>query len=361
MSKNKQRIIVIVFSNMNIGGIERKIVDLCHYYSTHPHTQVVLLLKSKQGKFIQKIPANVQVLALAKDNKKINNILFPFWLIFQFRRISPSLILSFGNFSSICAIIGNLFSTKSKLIISEDSSIDLQIQSDSLPLLRKILIKLTYPLATNIIVLTNSAQQKITKYVESKKVTILNNWLPLNLTSNHKDIKRTNDVLFVGRLAPQKDPMTFLRICHQLFSKFPKLSVTMIGEGPLESEVTAYIHTHSLPITLLSADSDVGYYYQSSKLLLLTSKHEGFPLTILESFSLGCPVVSPSLPEIVPFYSKSPEVFLYDNDSHAIKTVSQILRNYPKIVPLTKQYSKYVVTSQERNFHNTIKYLESYL
>jgi glycosyltransferase involved in cell wall biosynthesis len=361
MAKSKTSTIAIVFTSLNIGGIERKIIDLCHYYSSHPNIKAVLLLKTSQGQFISQIPNNIKISTLTNHQRKYHNFLFPFWLAYQFFKLKPKLIISFGNFSSICAIIGNTLSAKTPLIISEDSSIDLQIKSDSFSFIRQLLIGFTYPLATKIIVLTSSAKQKIIKFVDSQKVVILPNWLPLNLSSPQHNIPRNNDILFVGRLTPQKDPLKFLHICRRLVSKVPNLTITMIGEGPLLPAVKKYISTHSLPISLLPADSNVGHFYQISKLFLLTSRHEGFPLTILESFSQGCPAISPALPEISPFYSKNPETFLYSNKAEAVRIISKALSDYSKLIPITKKYTQYVNSSQQQNFNDTVKYFESFL
>lgn len=359
--KNSVKTIVIVFTSLDIGGIERKIIDLASYYSTQNHTKLVILLKQKQGVFLKQVPTNVDLRSFTKYSYPILNLIFPLWIWKQLLKYKPKLILSFGNFSAICTIIANLFSINSKVVISEDSSIDRQISQDSFSGLRSIFIRLTYPLATGIIVLTQSAFNKIINYAPQDKVIIIPNWLPINIPRAQNQSIRPIDILFIGRLARQKNPLKFLGICREIQQKIPHLSVTMIGEGKLREQVKNYISRHRLKINLLPANTPVQPYYQSSKTFVLTSIHEGFPLTILESFYYYCPAICPDLEEIRPFYQYDPSRFIYQDSQTAVRLITTAIQEYPSLKKIIRKYHQHVATTRDQNFCATLDYLQQFL
>ena len=128
--KDRQKKIIIVFNSLNIGGIETKILDICRYYSTQKKYHITLILKIKTSKLLEFLPQNIKVNSFSHlKSNRVKNILFPFWLARQFRLLRPDLVITFGNFSSIASILGKKISLiKTNLIISEDSSINQQIE-----------------------------------------------------------------------------------------------------------------------------------------------------------------------------------------------------------------------------------------
>lgn len=353
--------IAIIFTSLDIGGIERKIVDLSTHYSTKKNIQLLILLKHHQGAFIYQIPHNVKVLGFTKKHSSFINLFFPLWIWQKLLIHRPNLILSFGNFSSICTIIANLFSINTKVIISEDSSIDKQISQDSFSFIRSLLIRLTYPLASGIIVLTPTAFEKISNYTPSHKVTILPNWLPINIPHSKPITSRLIDILFIGRLVSQKDPLRFLSICKIVQSRIPKLNITMIGDGVLKSQVVSYIKKHKLSVTLLPSTTPVQPYYQNAKVFVLSSQHEGFPLTILESFYYLCPAICLYLNEVTPFYKNEPSKFLYKDTKTAVKLILDAIQKPQILHSSVKKYHDLVVKTRDQNFCDTLDYLQQFL
>ena len=183
----RMKTIVIVFNSLEIGGIEIKIIDLCNYYSKQKNIRLFLLIKNHTGKLLKLTPKNIIVISPPfTDILKIKTLCFPLWLTLKFSEIKPNLILAFGNYSGVTAVLGEILSFSSaKLIISEDSSIIQQLKSDTFPSLRKLLVKLTYPRADKIITLTPVGRNKLIKVIPkillSKKTSTCYFWDVLNL------------------------------------------------------------------------------------------------------------------------------------------------------------------------------------
>lgn len=365
--KNDPKKIVIVFSNLNIGGIETKIVDLCNYYSTQKNIKIFLLLKSKTGPLLPLVPKNISI----KNPNitsffKIRSLLFPFWLAGELKQINPNLIIAFGNYSAISASIGNFLSHQNKsLIISEDSSIIEQLKSDTFSFLRKILVKATYPTAAKIIVLTKVGQQKLCQLTPSlkDKIIILSNWLPLSFPTKNKIQKKDIDILFLGRFEPQKNPLKFLEVSKALIKTSPKINIAMVGYGSLKSDIQNYISKNNLSqnIDVYPATTKPYDYFQRSKILLLTSDHEGFPLTLLESTASKCLPVTRDLAEIKKYFDFQPDKILYKKSTEAAKKIKYLLKNPKTIRLLSTHYRQKTLDSQLLNFQKTVNLIYKYL
>lgn len=366
--KDRQKKIIIVFNSLDIGGIETKILDICNYYSQKKDYQLTLILKLKTGPLLKFLPKNIQIKYFS--NSKINrskNILFLFWLVKQFRQTKPDLIITFGNFSSISSIIGKQLSlVKANLVISEDSSINQQIEMESFSFLRRILIKLTYPLAQKIIVLSPASQDKLIKLLPSikNKIIIKENWLPFHFTEslNQKNIKKDIDILFLARLENQKNPIRFLEIIKEI-TKFKKnLKIYLVGSGSLEIKIKDYIIKNNLkdkvrikPFTLVPQK-----YYLRSKILLISSDHEGFPLTVLEALATKCIPVYYEIDEIDNFFKKYRQFLNYKSINMGSKKILFLLSNPQRINEINSFYLDKVLKDQKNNFNQTINEFQKY-
>lgn len=361
MGKTPKKTIVIVFNAMNIGGIETKIIDLCRYLSHQKKYRLFLLLKNQTGCLLKDVPRQIKIISPNFPNYlKLKNLIFPFWLSHQFRQIKPNLIITFGNFCSIAGAIGKKISfSQTNLIISEDSSIIQQIESESFPKIRQFLIKLTYPLARKIIVLSPAGKNKLKNIVPTakSKIIIRPNWLPFRFTQMIKPSKKPKDIdiLFMARLENQKNPVRFLKIISQITKTKKNLKIYLVGSGSLEPMIKRYITKNQLqkqiilkPFTLNPAD-----YYQRSKIFLISSDHEGFPLTVLESIAAGCLPVYYSLDEINTFFNYN-KYIQYNSIHQASQKILFLLSHPTKVKKILNLYRPKVLKDQKNNFIKTI-------
>jgi glycosyltransferase involved in cell wall biosynthesis len=109
---------------------------------------------------------------------------------------------------------------------------------------------------------------------------------------------------FVGRLAPEKGPLDFVRVAALLLHATPTLRFRIIGDGPLRGEVESAVVRSSLAdrVELVGMVHDMPAAYRGLDMLVSTSQSEGAPLAILEAMACGLPVIATSVggvPEIV--------------------------------------------------------------
>ena len=97
---------------------------------------------------------------------------------------------------------------------------------------------------------------------------------------------------FIGRLEPQKDPILFLDVLARL----PKYSATIVGTGSLDTLVRKEIRRRGLTkrVRMLGAlsRSETLKVISMLSVVVLSSRWEGLPLIALESMWMGVPVVS---------------------------------------------------------------------
>ncbi len=113
---------------------------------------------------------------------------------------------------------------------------------------------------------------------------------------------RETTVGFVGRLSSEKGIEFLCKIIRGLIRKDCKYQFVIIGDGPLRYMVEELRGKWPDNVVYLGEQDDVNPYFQLMGLLLVTSQTEGMPMTIIEGFSHGVPVISTKVggvPEVV--------------------------------------------------------------
>jgi glycosyltransferase involved in cell wall biosynthesis len=97
-----------------------------------------------------------------------------------------------------------------------------------------------------------------------------------------------------GRLVPQKDHVTALRAVRNL----PDCALVIIGEGPLRDALLTEADVNDIAdrVRLLGWRDDIRSIMAIADTLLLPSRWEGHPLTVVEAMMAGLPVVATDAP-----------------------------------------------------------------
>jgi colanic acid/amylovoran biosynthesis glycosyltransferase len=113
-------------------------------------------------------------------------------------------------------------------------------------------------------------------------------------------VTRTDSVLFVGRLVEMKGGEYLLRAMRTVQATMPTSELTIVGEGPLRSELEGLAAELQVKCRFLGVQppATIRQMLQSSRLLCLPSvttsagDREGLPTVLLEAQAMGVPVVS---------------------------------------------------------------------
>lgn len=97
----------------------------------------------------------------------------------------------------------------------------------------------------------------------------------------------------VGRLSAIKDQETFLRAARRLAHRDPTVSFVVAGDGELRAELERRSRFPGLPpIRFLGWVTDRGALYRALDVVVLTSRREGTPSSLIEAGVAGRPVVA---------------------------------------------------------------------
>jgi glycosyltransferase involved in cell wall biosynthesis len=126
-------------------------------------------------------------------------------------------------------------------------------------------------------------------YDEARKLAIREQ---LGLPAN------TRIVTFASRLNPQKRPLDFIELARR-FASDPQVTFLMVGDGPLAQPVKDQVTRSSLKnIVLQPFYQPISDILAITDVLVLPSEFEGMPMIIIETQTMGKPVVATAVGNI---------------------------------------------------------------
>jgi glycosyltransferase involved in cell wall biosynthesis len=302
MSKN----IIFVCDHLNGGGAERINIELADEFINDGYSVTMLLLDGNE--IGMKIPEKLNVIDL---NIKFENSLFRSkgkYISDEQKKIISDLE---SKLNPILVVIGyafgywltDYFFTKniwlwvhgdltnfnvSKRVKSKNIILYLNEYRRS-EIEKKVFYKMFFN--KNIIVVNSELIDFYNKFSNPNIVEFIPNGVSDTRFLNIDNDSKQYDAIFVGRLSPEKRPD--IAIQAFLDSKLDG-KMAIVGDGILKNDLVDLVESKSLEhrILFLGWKENPEYYIKKSKILILTSESEGFPLVISESIILDVPVVS---------------------------------------------------------------------
>lgn len=147
----------------------------------------------------------------------------------------------------------------------------------------------------------------------------------LSLDKNHYSF----DVIYLGRLAEEKDPIRFISIIEKLSRKYPMLRVAIVGDGGMKITVEKLINDKGLTsvIKLLGYMNNPIKVLKDSKCLVMTSLREGLPMSVVEAQMVGTPVVSTPVGALTQIIRNDYNGFICNSDDDFINSIISIINN----------------------------------
>lgn len=291
MQKKK---LVLVLNNFLIGGTERILLDL--------------LKNLDKNKFDINIVTILGSGPMEKDFRDLGYPIFFFgpkrypssvflkviWilstpfvllrLILFLRKINPDVVITSLYEADILGIFSAWLSgVQNRIIIYHD----IHKMSAIRQFLRKIL---ALNLAYKIIAVSSNVKNFLINYwkVPSDKTVVIFNGIDFQQFQFGKKALGSNLVLgFIGRFAREKDPECLLKSLVILKNKYRlEPEVIMVGSGELESSLKELVTRNNLyNIQFTGWTDDVIKWLKKIDILIIPSKEEGLPLTVLEGLA----------------------------------------------------------------------------
>jgi len=143
-------------------------------------------------------------------------------------------------------------------------------------------------------------------------------------------------ITFIGRLSYIKGFDIFIKVIKELYKEDNTMKFLIIGNGPLKHLVEKA--KKELPITYKEyfPYEKIEKVYNMSKLILLTSRFEGVPTTILESLACETPVISSNVGGVSEIIKPKENGLLFK-----IENVFQETDNMLKLISNEKTLNKF--------------------
>lgn len=172
-----------------------------------------------------------------------------------------------------------------------------------------------------------------------------------------RDFQGRIELIFVGTLSDGKQPLYAIQIVNELVKKGYDIRLRIFGEGLLRQKIERYVNAENISnFVILEGNQNrevLKKAYQSSHVLLLPSKSEGWPKAVAEAMFWGC----------VPFCTPVSCVpTMLDNEKRGVFLEKNLEIDTQKIQNLFNTPKKYICLSKNgatwsRQF--TIDYFES--
>lgn len=206
-----------------------------------------------------------------------------------------------------------------------------------LPLYKKLVLGSVLRGARKVIVLTpDYAALAHKKFgVNRKRLVVIPNATDFSVSRHAKGRARAPlRLLFVGRLAVQKDPLLFVRLTEYYKQKYGDVQAIMVGEGPMRAEIEAYISRGDLHNIIRLVGQKNGKqledYYSRSDILVLTSHGESFGTVLIEAMAKALPIVSTRIPAVRNIVKHGTNGLLANATPQAMAKACRIIVNDPE-------------------------------
>lgn len=180
----------------------------------------------------------------------------------------------------------------------------------------------------NYICLTDFNKQKLLnlKQIKSERVFVKPNFVE-NTCAFVPEQQREDRIIFAGRLDKLKGIDVLLEAWRQMGDKAPKLVIC--GTGPMEEWCKNYCAKYKLNVEMMGFvpnEKAIKMIAFSKALILPTRWYEGFPMSMVEAYSVGTPVLCSDIGNAGSLVEDG--VTGYKFASNSVEKIVQIVMNF---------------------------------
>jgi len=311
MAKTNKINIMQVVLKLNVGGLERVVIDLLKNLDPNTYNPILCCLEN-YGSMIHEVKKlGIETIALGKKEEGLDLLLIP-RLLKALKQYEVKILHSHNSSPHLYSTIaGKLASTPINIytIHGQVSA----IHGQGLYMKHRPLLYMT----DMIVAVSHDARKMIlngSKISHNKVVTILNGIdeekysARVNIIDKKRSIGLSTEDLVIGivaRLAPEKDHNTLLDAFRLVLNNTHlNIKLVIVGDGSLKEQMIKKSQLLSIDknVIFLGERHDVPELLATFNLFVLSSTTEGISLTLLEAMAAGLPVIATKVggnPEIV--------------------------------------------------------------
>lgn len=291
--------VLLFIHSLHGGGAERVAADLSAHWARMGREVMVVTQASADGDVYTLHPkVRREVLHTAGEGGGLRGIWSNVQRVRALRRVikafRPDIVLGMMTTASVLSVLAST-GLACRVIATEHTHPPSQTLSGFWQRLRR----LTYPRAARVVALTRGTAQWIEQHVPGSRLAVIPNPVHWPLPKGEPVLApASNDgrrrLLAVGRLHADKGFDLLLQAYARLAPSHPDWDLVILGEGGERRALQAQVREAGLQdrVSLPGRAGNVGDWYQSADLYVLTSRFEGLSNTLLESMASGLAAVA---------------------------------------------------------------------
>lgn len=295
------RRITLLISTLGGGGAEGVCISVANGLADNGWQVDLVILHSNNADYLSRVNDKVNLVVLGVNNARYA----PLPLLRYIRQNKPDQLLVFNyELAVLVVMLRILFRFNTKIIarnINTFTKNTVQQQGYWLRYIVKPLIDYFYGRCDHVINQCQAMRDDLVAVFPhlANKTSVIYNPVAKHVESYAKkhdltQIEKQDYLLCVGRLEKQKAFHYAIESFSRIAQEFPTLRLKIVGQGSLEQSLKQCAIDFSVAdrVDFEGFQSDMIPYYLHAKATVLTSLYEGFPNVLIESITLGTPVIA---------------------------------------------------------------------
>lgn len=296
----------IFIAHMGVGGAERVCVNLANEFVKLKHQVHIVVLNLENDINTHLLDKEVQVHEL--NVSRLRYSFFP--MIGYIRRFRPQFLFVFGlEMAVILNKMKKLHLIKLPVVTRVLNNINISLSKEDhvSPVVEKYLQNAQKQLRDmdHVIAQCEAMGQMLldAKVVEENQCTVVYNPVSAILVEKVSQLRKKvgnnkNEILFVGRIDPQKNIPHLLQAFQKVHKLKPDLCLRLVGDGNLTEQMKELSRELGIADAVIfdGIRKDMDNVYAGASLVALSSEYEGMPNCLIEAIGSGIPVVSYDCP-----------------------------------------------------------------
>lgn len=315
--------IIHIIDNLNIGGAQRLLTDICECTSNeHDKISVLALVDSDSQLKDRIVTLGINYMYLAKKGSNIYNPLFAFRII---PYIKDADIVHVHLFPALYFVAFASMFIKANLVYTEHSTNNSRRSYNILRPFEKII----YSRYKKIISISTATQINLMRWLDvskgSNRFVVVENGVNLaNFDNKCRILPTKKDLIMVSRFSKMKDQKTVIKAIPLIAEE---IRAVFIGSGENLASCKLLCDDLNLNnrVVFMGDRSDIPELLSKAYIFVQSSLWEGFGLTVVEAMASGLPVIASNvegLREVVEGYGELFEAGNYEQLAEIVNKIN---------------------------------------
>lgn len=285
------------------GGAERAVVTLLQHMDRGRFELTLGVLDMNRAVYRDLVPRDVHIVDMssARVRHAVRGIVRLTW------SSRPEVIVStLSHLNLLLAVVKPLLPPASRLVARESTLVSANLATHRFPALWRLSYRIFYRQLDCVISQSNAAREDLLKRysLPAHKIAVIQNAVDIShirpllsqeVPASFPDGTKV-ELVAAGRLAAEKG-FDLLIEAMALCADLP-VRLTILGEGPLDSELRQLVRARGLTgrVQFVGFQKNPFAWFARANIFVLSSRFEGFPNVVLEALACGTPVIATPAP-----------------------------------------------------------------